>query len=96
MEDNLKKILDTREERNILLSILKYGRKNFDNSIDFIDHITQMLYKNPSIKEKFIERLVPLFRNIYMQKFITDFGIFTNDKLISLFFRQIGNKILPQ
>ncbi|MCT6869899.1 site-specific recombinase Gcr [Apibacter sp.] len=96
MEDNLKKILDTREERNILLSILKYGRKNFDNSIDFIDHITQMLYKNPSIKEKFIERLVPLFRNIYMQKFITDFGIFTNDKLISLFFRQIGNKLLPQ
>lgn len=96
MEEKLIKILNNREERNFLLSLLKYGRKNFDNSIDFIDYITNLLHTNDSIKEKFIGRLIPLFRNIYMQKFLTDFGIFTNDKLISLFFRQIGNKILPQ
>ncbi|MDR1876063.1 MAG: site-specific recombinase, partial [Flavobacteriaceae bacterium] len=96
MAEKLENILTRTGERHFLLNLIKYGRRDFNDSIEFIDFLTETINLNPIIKEKFIERLIPVFRNIYMQKFMTDFGIFSDDKLITLVFRQIGNKILPQ
>ncbi len=96
MVEKLEKILIKSGERNFLLNLIRYGRRDFSNSIEFIDFLTEAIYTNPIIKEKFIGRLNPIFRNIYMQRFMTDFRIFSDDKLITLFFRQIGTKILPQ
>ncbi|TWP28048.1 site-specific recombinase Gcr [Apibacter muscae] len=96
MEEKIEKILSSNEERNFLLSLLRVGRKDFENSIEFIDFLTETIKNNPIIKEKFNERLKPIFRGIRMQRFITDFGIFSDDKIIPLLFRELGNKILPQ
>ncbi|MGM5631000.1 site-specific recombinase Gcr [Apibacter raozihei] len=96
MTEKLETILTKTGERNFLLSLIKYGKRDFDNSIEFIDFLTEAINTNPIIKEKLLEQLSPLFRNLHMQKFMTDFRIFSDDKLVTLFFRQIGNKILPQ
>lgn len=94
--EKLEKILSITGERNLLLNLIRYGRRDFDNSIEFIDFLTEAISTNPIIKEKLIEQLNIIFRNIYMQKFMTDFRIFSDDKLLTLFLRQIWSKILPQ
>ncbi len=96
MVEKLEKILSTSGERNFLLNLIKFGRRDFGDPITFIDFLTEAVNTNPIIKEKLIEQINPVFRNIYMQKFMTDYKIFSDDKLITLFFRQIGNKLLPQ
>ncbi|MDR2121908.1 MAG: site-specific recombinase [Flavobacteriaceae bacterium] len=96
MTEKLEKILTKTGERNFLLSLIRYGRRYFSDSIEFIDFLTEAIAANPIIKEKFIGQLIPIFRNIHMQKFMTDFRILSDDKLITLLFRHIGNKILPQ
>lgn len=94
--EKLEKILSITGERNLLLNLIKYGRRGFDNSIEFIDFLTDAIETNPIVKEKLLEQLNPIFCNIYMQKFMTDLGIFSDDKLVTLFFRQIWNNLLPQ
>ncbi|WP_282630309.1 site-specific recombinase Gcr [Empedobacter sedimenti] len=82
-------------EKSFFLRLLEKARKDYPDSISFIDDLTSKLKNNPTYKLIFKEELQKTFGKINIVSYLVDSGIHIEDSLLSLFRKKLMDSLLP-
>ncbi|MGL5234127.1 MAG: site-specific recombinase Gcr [Empedobacter falsenii] len=83
-------------EKSFLLRLLEKARKDYPDSISFIDDLISKLQHNVTHRQIFREELQKTFGKINIVSYLVDSGIHLEDNLLSIFRKKIMDFILPE
>ncbi|WP_313374083.1 site-specific recombinase Gcr [Chishuiella sp.] len=84
-----------KNEKNFLIRLIVSARKDYSDSITFIDDLISKLQNNSSYRQIFKEQLKNNFGKTNIVGYLVDSGIHLEDSLFSLFRKKITDSILP-
>lgn len=82
-------------EKRFLLRLLEKARKEYPDSISFIDDLISKLQNNSTYRLIFREELQKTFGKINIVSYLVDSGIHLEDNLFSIFRKKIMDSLLP-
>lgn len=82
-------------EKRFLLRLLEKARKDYPDSISFIDDLISKLQNNSTYRLIFREELQKTFGKINIVSYLVDSGIHLEDNLFSIFRKKIMDSLLP-
>ncbi|MFV0145914.1 site-specific recombinase [Empedobacter falsenii] len=82
-------------EKRFLLRLLEKARKDYPDSISFIDDLISKLQNNSTYRLIFREELQKAFGKINIVSYLVDSGIHLEDNLFSIFRKKIMDSLLP-
>ncbi|MGV0925426.1 site-specific recombinase Gcr [Empedobacter tilapiae] len=82
-------------EKSFFLRLLEKARKDYPDSISFIDDLISKLQNNINYRLIFREELQKTFGKINIVSYLVDSGIHLEDNLLSIFQKKIMDSVLP-
>ncbi|MDH2205517.1 site-specific recombinase Gcr [Empedobacter falsenii] len=82
-------------EKSFFLRLLEKARKDYPDSISFIDDLISKLQNNSTYRLIFREELQNTFGKINFVSYLVDSGIHLEDNLLSIFRKKIMDSLLP-
>lgn len=82
-------------EKSFFLRLLEKARKDYPDSISFIDDLISKLQNNITYRLIFREELQKTFGKINIVSYLVDSGIHLEDNLLSIFRKKIMDSVLP-
>ncbi len=82
-------------EKSLFLRLIERARKDYPDSISFIDDLISKLKTNSTYRLIFREELQKSFAKINCVSYLVDSGIHIEDSMLSLFRKKIMDSVLP-
>jgi len=83
-------------EKTFFLRLMEKARKEYPDSISFIDDLILILQENKTYRSIFCENLYRVFGEINIISYLVDSGIHVENSFLSLFRKKIIDFVLPE